>query len=148
MEDIIKLEVIEIIISSLDLYTIERVKQLRNSMEPKISQGDLSRRLELADGFVSKVESYKQPSRYNLQHINKIINIFNLNSYNEFFPKGVIREDLIKVRIELKTSKVHDHESTKFQLVRTSRILDKTPLNEKEFELWKSKKLKYLTVLK
>ena len=148
MEEIIKVELVEIIISSLDLYTIEKVKELRNTASPKMSQGTLSQKLDLADGFISKVESYKQRSRYNLQHINKILNIFNLNSYNDFFPDKVIAQDMLKVRIEFKNSRLQDPRTKKFHLNKTYKILSKTPLSEKEFELWKAKKLKYLTVIK
>jgi len=147
MEENTEIEIIEIIISSIDLYSIEKVKQLRNAARPKISQGDLSRRLDLADGFVSKVESYKQPSRYNLQQLNKLVKIFHLNSYQDFFGNEIIPEDLLKVRVEIKKSKVWNPKTKKFRSERAATILRKTPLNEKEFELWKNNDLKYLTFI-
>jgi len=137
MEEIVKVEEIEIVISSLDFYLIEKVRALRNSTIPKISQGTLSRKLDLSDGFVSKVESFKQKSKYNIQHINKIINIFNLKSYSDLFPKEVIKDDMVRIKIKVTTTNAFDEKSKKFRLTKSYQVLSKIALTEKEFDIWK-----------
>lgn len=64
-------------ITLIELYVIERVRELR--IKNKMSQSELSFHLNLASGFVGKVESKNTPSKYNLNHINKIAQIFSIS---------------------------------------------------------------------
>jgi transcriptional regulator with XRE-family HTH domain len=71
-------------ISKIDFYVIERVKQIRR--ERKISQFDLAHGIGVTSGFIGKVESSNTSSRYNLQHINEIAKFLKI-SPQDLLPK-------------------------------------------------------------
>ena len=52
-------------LTSIEIYVIDSVKKIRT--EKNISQADLASLID-----VSKVESFKYGTKYNLNHINKI----------------------------------------------------------------------------
>lgn len=51
-----------------------------------ISQADLEDQLEVARGFIGKVESPKRREKYNFNHINKIAKILKC-SPKDFLPE-------------------------------------------------------------
>lgn len=71
----------------IELYVIERIKSLR--IEHGMSQAELAFKINVSSGFVGKVETPKLPTKYNLNHINKIASIFNV-SPKEFFPNEAL----------------------------------------------------------
>jgi transcriptional regulator with XRE-family HTH domain len=71
--------------TKIELYVIETVRELRT--KDNISQADLAYRLGVSSGFIGKVESIHSPSKYNLNHINKLSIIFNC-SPQYFLPKN------------------------------------------------------------
>ncbi len=73
--------------SKIDLYVIERVKEMREKAEMR--QIDLSHHLGLADSFVSNVESESQRHKYNIRHLNDLARIFNC-SPKDFLPESAI----------------------------------------------------------
>lgn len=70
-------------ISTIEQYVIDRVRELR--IAKGISQRDLSRQLDLTDGFVGKVETPKERAKYNLNHLNDLAKIFEC-SPKDFLP--------------------------------------------------------------
>lgn len=142
-------EVIEIIISQLDFYLIEKVRDMRVNATPYISQVSLSQKLDLSEGFVSKVENLKERSKYNIRLVNRIVNVFNLNSYSDLFPSEVIKNDIVRMRIKLfKNIKSPGSNSENEISKKSYKIISINPLSEKEMMLWKSNKLEYLTIIK
>ncbi|WP_149207349.1 hypothetical protein [Flavobacterium johnsoniae] len=142
-------EVIEIVISQLDFYLIEKVRDMRINSIPYISQVALSQKLDLSEGFVSKVENFKQRARYNIRLVNRIVDIFNLQTYGDLFPAEIIKNDIVRIRIKLfkntkSNSKKVDEEISK----KKYQVISTIPLSEQEFLLWKSDKLEYLTIIK
>ena len=142
-------EVIEIVISQLDFHLIEKVRDMRINSIPYISQVALSQKLDLSEGFVSKVENFKQRARYNIRLVNRIVDIFNLQTYGDLFPAEIIKNDIVRIRIKLfkntkSNSKKVDEEISK----KKYQVISTIPLSEQEFLLWKSDKLEYLTIIK
>ncbi|MCH3923439.1 MAG: helix-turn-helix domain-containing protein [Bacteroidales bacterium] len=70
--------------TAIELYVIDKVKDLRH--RENMSQIELSNRMGVATGFVGKVESSTSLSKYNLNHINKISEIFDI-SPRELLPE-------------------------------------------------------------
>ncbi|MCX2839107.1 hypothetical protein OQ279_13200 [Salinimicrobium sp. MT39] len=131
---------IEIIISELDFYLINRIRELREEATPPIAQNKLSRELGFAEGYISKVENFKERSKYNLWILNRLGRILNLNSFNDFFPSDFFQNDIVKIKIEYfhyPLSNQKGKSSFKFQ------VISKTPLTEEELEKWKRNKLPY-----
>ncbi|SHH67253.1 hypothetical protein [Flavobacterium johnsoniae] len=129
-------EVIEIVISQLDFYLIEKVRDMRINSIPYISQVALSQKLDLSEGFVSKVENFKQRARYNIRLVNRIVDIFNLQTYGDLFPAEIIKNDIVRIRIKLfkntkSNSKKVDEEISK----KKYQVISTIPLSEQEFLL-------------
>ena len=142
-------EVIEIVISQLDFYLIEKVRDMRINAIPYISQVALSQKLDLSEGFVSKVENLKQRARYNIRLINRIVDIFDLQTYGDLFPPEIIKNDIVRIRIKLfKNAKPYSKKNHEEVSKKKYEVISTTPLSEDEFLLWKSDKLEYLTIIK
>ena len=71
-------------ITKIEQYVIDRVRELR--IENKFSQTKLSVYMGLSEKFVGNVESLKTTDKYNLNHLNKIADIFGC-SIKQFFPE-------------------------------------------------------------
>ncbi|UGU15098.1 helix-turn-helix transcriptional regulator [Sinomicrobium kalidii] len=140
-------QVIEIIISELDFHLIERVRELRARSAPYMSQVKLSQKLELSEGYISKVENLKQRAKYSIRILNKIAKAFHLASYSELFPEEILPHDIVRIRLRMlpgiKKGKLRPDENG--NVPKAYEVLSKTPLNEEEMELWKKNKLKYFT---
>jgi transcriptional regulator with XRE-family HTH domain len=75
--------------SEIELFVINKVRALR--VQNKITQSELAFRLGVSNGFVGQVESPKSPSKYNLNHIDKLAEIFEC-SPQEFIPINAINK--------------------------------------------------------
>jgi len=51
-----------------------------------LSQLELSQKLEMSDSFISHVEAPSKRAKYNINHLNKIAEIFSC-SPKEFWPE-------------------------------------------------------------
>ena len=58
-------------------------------MQKSISQSELAHLLNVSPGFIGKVESPKYSSKYNLNHINKLAEIFKC-SPQSFLPDDIV----------------------------------------------------------
>jgi transcriptional regulator with XRE-family HTH domain len=76
--------------SKIDIYVINSVRNFR--IKSGLSQADLAHKLQVSEGFIGKIESPKYPTKYNLNHLNKISKIFNC-SPKDFLPEKGIEED-------------------------------------------------------
>lgn len=70
--------------TNIEQFVIEKVKQHRLKLD--ISQAELAFRLNVSPGFIGKVESSNSSSKYNLNHLNKIAEIFGC-SPKDFLPE-------------------------------------------------------------
>lgn len=132
-------DLIEIVISEIDFYLNEKLREIRINKNPKIAQVTLSQMIGVADGFVGKVENMKLSSKYNLWHINKIIKIFNLK-YSDLFPTQGVKNDIVRIRLQFKETASKDDKSYD--------VISIVPLSEYEMELFKVKKLPYSIKIK
>lgn len=69
--------------TSVETYAINIAKEKR--VLKKYSQAELADLLGVSPGFIGKAESHKYPTKYNLNHINKLAIIFNC-SPKDFLP--------------------------------------------------------------
>ena len=69
--------------SKIELFVIDKVKHRRQELN--ISQIQLSYLMDLSIGFIGKIESYKYPTSWNLDHLNKLAEILNC-SPKDFLP--------------------------------------------------------------
>jgi len=75
--------------SELDLYVINKVKNLRLSFAT--SQLTLANKLGVSQAFIATVENPKHRAKYNLEHLNKLAEIFNC-SPKDFLPDKPINQ--------------------------------------------------------
>ena len=74
--------------SKFELYVIGKVKQRRQELG--ISQQQLAYRMDLSIGFIGKIESPKYPSKWNLDHLNKLADILKC-SPKDFLPERFLK---------------------------------------------------------
>lgn len=70
--------------SEFDQYVSAAIRQMR--IAQGITQADLAYGIGVSDGFISQVESPKSPSKYNLNHLNKIAKFLGC-SPRDFLPE-------------------------------------------------------------
>ena len=70
-------------LTEIESFAINKAKELR--IQNSISQAELAFRMGVSNGFIGKVESFKYDTKYNLNHINKLADIFNC-SPKDFLP--------------------------------------------------------------
>lgn len=59
--------------------------------EAKLSQSELAFKLGVSNGFIGQVESSNSPTKYNLNHLDKLAAIFKC-SPKDFMPEKPINE--------------------------------------------------------
>ncbi|PVV61805.1 transcriptional regulator [Chryseobacterium sp. HMWF035] len=138
-------KIVELIISEIDLFIIDRVRELRGRMYPYISQVELSQRMGFADGYVGKVENFSSNARYNIRKLHLLAFALNKSSYKDFLPDTILSTDLLYLKIEVnrqKNDKVQfDKENN---IIKNYKILDKRPLNEVEIKAYNNRRKKTL----
>ena len=142
-------EIFEIIIPEFDYHLIMRVRDLRIKHKPYLSMFQLAQQLGLPDSSVSKAENMKDRFRYNTRTLNRIANFFQLRSYSELFPEKIIKNDLVKMRLQKVTLKkgkqIVSEDGT---IPKAYEVISIVPLTESETLLWQANKLPYLSITK
>jgi transcriptional regulator with XRE-family HTH domain len=69
--------------TEIEAYVINKVKEKRELH--KLSQSELATELNVSNGFIGQAESSKSPTKYNLNHLNKLAIIFKC-SVKDFLP--------------------------------------------------------------
>ena len=75
--------------SAIESFAISKAKALRE--QANLSQSELAYQLGVSNGFIGQVESIKSPSKYNLDHIDKLAVIFNC-SPKDFLPDSPVNK--------------------------------------------------------
>jgi len=70
--------------SDIESFVINKVKEKRENA--KYSQSELAVKLDVSNGFIGQAESSKSPTKYNLNHLNKLAIIFKC-SIKDFLPE-------------------------------------------------------------
>jgi transcriptional regulator with XRE-family HTH domain len=78
------------LMSNIELFVIGKVKEKRLALN--MSQEDVASILDTARGFIGQVESPNYPTKYNLNHLNKLAIEFGC-SLHEFLPDQPIPEN-------------------------------------------------------
>jgi transcriptional regulator with XRE-family HTH domain len=82
--------------TKFELYVIQKVKEKRLTLEK--SQEDIAFLLDMTRGFIGQIESPASPSKYNLNHLNKLAQELGC-SPKDFLPDKAISEQLRKRKI-------------------------------------------------
>jgi len=114
-------EIIEIIISEIDLYVINKVRELR--VPKDLSQVKLSILMGLAEGAIGKVENPKQRAKYNIRHLNLLAKALKC-SPREFLPEKPLRHDMIKARMKVKRNGRADKGDPNYEIIKIEPIDD------------------------
>ena len=135
--------ILEIIIAELDLFLINRIRELRGKSIPYISQVELSQRMGFADGYVGKVENFSSNVRYNIRKLNLVTKALGLNSYMKLMPDEVLNNDLIylKIKVNRKKNDTVDFDE-KGNVIKNYTILEKRILTDDEIKLYNNRRNK------
>lgn len=74
--------------SEIDTYVINKVREMR--LKANYSQADLAFKLDISYAFIGHVESPNFRAKYNLNHINKLAEIFDC-SPRDFLPERALK---------------------------------------------------------
>jgi transcriptional regulator with XRE-family HTH domain len=74
--------------STIELYIINKVKEMR--LKAGKSQADLAADLDVSYGFIGQVENPKFRTKYNVNHINKLADVFKC-SPRDFLPEKPLK---------------------------------------------------------
>jgi transcriptional regulator with XRE-family HTH domain len=75
--------------SEFDLAVIDRVKKMR--LENKMSQAVLATKLGLSDAFIGQIESPRSKSKYSIEQLNLLAEIFQC-SPKDFLPEKPLKK--------------------------------------------------------
>ena len=140
--------IIEIIMSHIDFYVIENLRDLRVKSEPYIDQVDLAQRIGVSEGYLGQIENPKNRSKYNIRMVTRVANALGLKSYQDIYPSEVLENDLVKIRLKLLKSDTKKHEiDERGNVKKRFDIISIIPLNEDEISKWKNGELKYMTII-
>ncbi|MFC3560198.1 helix-turn-helix domain-containing protein [Pedobacter jamesrossensis] len=84
-------------ISELDYLLIERVKALR--LAKNFTQLQLTQKMKLADGFISKVETYTERAKYSIRHIYLLASALNCN-IQDILPLEQPKHDIVRLTLK------------------------------------------------
>lgn len=93
-----KAKTIDLEISELDQYVIDKARELR--VKKGFSQLDLSIAMGLAEGAVAKIENPSQSAKYNIRHINLLAKSLGC-SPKDFFPEHALAYDVVRMKIKI-----------------------------------------------
>ncbi|RZJ66892.1 MAG: XRE family transcriptional regulator [Flavobacterium sp.] len=96
-------ELIFVEISEIDFLLIKRVKDLR--IANNMTQLQLTQKMKLADGFISKVETFTERAKYNIRHIKLLASALDCN-IQDILPLEQPEHDMIRLTLK-RTSKIN-----------------------------------------
>ena len=96
-------DIIYVEISETDYLLIKRVKELR--IKHNLTQLQLAQKMELSDGFVSKVETFTERAKYNVRHFFLLAEAFNC-SLQEILPLERPTHDMVRLILK-RTNKIN-----------------------------------------
>ena len=84
--------------TEIELYTINKVRELRESRN--VGQKRLSLELKLSESHVGQTEDPYNKAKYNLNHLNEIARFFNV-PYSYFFPETHVEKDCVEEYLDI-----------------------------------------------
>lgn len=113
--------IIEIKISEIDLYLINKVREIR--VAKNISQLKLAVAIGLSEGTIGNIENLKQRAKYNIRHINLLAKALKCNP-SDLLPEKPLKNDLIIAKIKIIRNKKDKRGEPNYILI------SKTPVKE------------------
>jgi transcriptional regulator with XRE-family HTH domain len=114
-------EIIELVISEIDLYVINKVRAMRVPKE--LSQVRLSILMGLAEGAIGKIENPKERAKYNIRHLNLLAKALQC-SPKDFLPEKPLRNDLVKVAMKIRRNKKPTKGEENFEIITIEALED------------------------
>lgn len=102
-----KEEVLYIEISHLDYLLICHIRDKRKAK--MLTQLQLSQKMKLADGFISKVETFSERAKYSIRHLKLLADVFECD-ITDLIPKEVPRYDMVRLTLK-RTNKTNKNGS-------------------------------------
>jgi transcriptional regulator with XRE-family HTH domain len=115
------MEIIEFIISEIDLYLINKVRELRVPQE--LSQVKLSILMGLAEGAVGKIENPKERAKYNIRHLNLLAKALKC-SPKDLMPEKPLKNDMVRVKMKIRKNGRHSPGEPNFEIIKVDPIDD------------------------
>jgi transcriptional regulator with XRE-family HTH domain len=97
---------IEVVISEIDFYLINRVRELRVSVN--LSQAKLAILMGLTKGVIGKIENPRERAKYSIRHITLLAKAFRC-SPQDLLPEKPLKNDMIRARIKIMRNKKKPH---------------------------------------
>ncbi|RZJ23723.1 MAG: XRE family transcriptional regulator [Acinetobacter sp.] len=89
-------ELLHIEIAEIDYLLILRIKELR--INKALTQLQLSQKMKMADGFVSKVETLTERAKYNIRHLPLLATALGVE-IKDLLPEQPTIYDIVKITI-------------------------------------------------
>lgn len=138
--------IIEIVISEIDFRVKENIRSAR--IKAGIDQVTLAQKIGVSEGYIGGIENPKNPAKANVRLISRIASALNLSTYNDILPEKVLKNDMVRLKIELyninKRSQILDKNGNVPERLKE---LSKTVLTDDEYNLFKENNGKYCTIV-
>ncbi|UBM58769.1 helix-turn-helix domain-containing protein [Marinilongibacter aquaticus] len=92
-------EILYVEMSHMDYLLIMHVREIRKASG--LTQLQLSQKMKLSDGFVSKVETLTERAKYSIRHLPLLAEAFNC-SLSDLIPVEYPKFDMIRLTLERK----------------------------------------------
>jgi transcriptional regulator with XRE-family HTH domain len=92
-----KEEILYVEISHLDYLLICHIREIRKIK--KLTQLQLSHSMKLADGFISKVETFSERAKYSIRHLKLLADVFECDIV-DLIPKEVPKYDIVRLTLK------------------------------------------------
>jgi transcriptional regulator with XRE-family HTH domain len=114
-------ETFEVLISEIDLYVINKVREMR--VPKHLSQVKLSILIGLTEGAIGKIENPKERAKYNIRHLNLLAKALKC-SPRDLLPEKPLKHDLIKVKLQIKKNKTSEKSDPNFEIIKITPVDD------------------------
>jgi transcriptional regulator with XRE-family HTH domain len=138
--------IVEIVISEIDFLIKENIRYAR--IKAGLDQVKLAQRIGVSEGYIGGIENPKNPAKANIRLLSRISVALELDSYNEIMPKEIVKDDIVRLRIDLFNI------NTRNQILDANgnvperlKVLSKVKLTEEEYKIFKDEKQAYCTII-
>lgn len=138
--------IVEIVTSEIDFLIKENIRYAR--IKAGLDQVKLAQRIGVSEGYIGGIENPKNPAKANIRLLSRIAVALELESYNEIMPKEIVKDDIVRLRIDLFNI------NTRNQILDANgnvperlKVLSKVSLTEKEYKIFKDEKQAYCTTI-
>lgn len=139
--------IVEIVISEIDFLIKENIRYSR--IKAGLDQVELAQKIGVSEGYIGNIENLKNSAKANTRLIARIALALKQNSYLEIMPKQIVRNDMVRLKLDLFDINTRNQVlDSKGNVPERLKILSKVILTDKEYNIYKEKKLPYCTIIK